>query len=83
MNSNLLRIAPTLAVSGVGRSGHYQAIAEGLYTKPVKISARAVGWPAHEVEQINRAKIAGFNDDQLRQLVTKLHAQRKELAPSV
>jgi prophage regulatory protein len=83
MNSNLQRIAPTLVVTGVGRSGHYKAIAEGLFTKPVKISGRAVGWPTHEVEQINRAKIAGFNDDQIRELVTKLHAQRKALAPSL
>lgn len=56
MNANLIRIGPAMIKSGKSRSGLCQAMAEGTFTKPIKISARAVGWPEDEVETINRAK---------------------------
>ena len=57
----------------------YNNIRDGLWTKPVSIGQRSVGWPSDEVEAINKARIAGANDDQLRQLVVQLHAKRAAL----
>ena len=57
----------------------YNNIRDGLWTKPVSIGQRSVGWPSDEVEAINKARIAGANDDQLRQLVMQLHAKRSAL----
>ncbi|MEZ5629359.1 MAG: DUF3987 domain-containing protein [Burkholderiaceae bacterium] len=37
----------------------YNAVNTGLFTKPVPIGRRAVGWPSDEVEAINAARIAG------------------------
>lgn len=54
----------------------YVAIREGLFTVPVAIGQRAVGWPDHEVQAINRARIRGDSDDQIRELVAKLHQAR-------
>ncbi len=65
-----------LAERGLSRSTHYHQIAEGLFTKPVRIAQRAVGWPAREVAALNAARIAGKSDDEIRDLVTKLHAER-------
>jgi prophage regulatory protein len=63
--------------AGVGsRSTIYLRIAQGLFTKPVSLGARAVGWPAREVAAINAARIAGRSDSELRVLVTNLHAAR-------
>ena len=59
------------------RSAHYQDIQDGLYTPPVSIGARAVGWPAGEVAVLNAARIAGKTDDEIRALVVKLIAARK------
>lgn len=59
------------------RSAHYQDIKDGLFTRPVSIGARAVGWPASEVTALNTARIAGKTDDEIRALVRKLHAARK------
>ncbi len=54
----------------------YNLIKEGLWTKPVPIGVRSVGWPDYEVRAINAARIAGKTDDQLRELIDRLHAKR-------
>lgn len=58
----------------------YNNISTGLFTKPVKIGQRAVGWPSEEVRAINVARIAGKSDAEIRELVSLLHAKRTELA---
>lgn len=57
----------------------YGAINDGLFTKPVRIGARSVGWPLHEVRAINSARIAGKSNDEIRSLVICLHASRLQL----
>lgn len=54
----------------------YNDIRAGLWTKPVRIGQRAVGWPDYEVEAIVRARIAGDSGDQIRALVDRLHGER-------
>lgn len=81
MNSvtSISRLPMVLAKRGRSRSAHYLDIQEGLFTHPVSIGARAVGWPDHEVEAINAARIAGKSDDEIRALVKRLEAARKNL----
>jgi prophage regulatory protein len=62
---------------GRSRSSLYLDIQQGLFTRPVPIGARAVGWPAHEVAALNAARIAGKTDEEIRALVAKLEAARK------
>lgn len=54
----------------------YNAIRAGVFTKPVPIGERAVGWPAYEVYAINAARIAGQSNDAIRELVSRLHEMR-------
>lgn len=56
----------------------YNAINAGLFTKPVNIGQRSVGWPDDEVKALCAARIAGLSDDQIRELVDILHKQRAE-----
>lgn len=65
---------------GLSRSTLYLRIAEGTFTKPVSLGARAVGWPASEVTAVNAARIAGKSDAEIRELVAKLEAARKAAA---
>lgn len=65
---------------GLSRSTLYLRIAEGTFTKPVSLGARAVGWPASEVTAVNAARIAGKSDAEIRELVAKLEAARKAVA---
>ena len=57
----------------------YTAIKAGLFTKAVPIGERSVGWPDYEVAAINRARIAGQSEAEIRDLVSRLHAKRIEL----
>ena len=58
----------------------YNAIKAGLFTKPVQIGQRAVGWPDYEVSALVSARIAGKSEAEIRELVKRLHARRAELA---
>jgi prophage regulatory protein len=75
----ILRIPAVKSESGLSRSTIYLRIAQGLWTKPVSLGARAVGWPSDEVAALNAARIAGKSDDEIRTLVAKLEAARKDL----
>lgn len=77
MTNTILRLPAVLRERGRSRSAHYMDIQQGLFTPPVPIGARAVGWPADELTTLNAARIAGKTDDEIRALVAKLEAARK------
>ncbi len=76
MFKKILRYWAVLDKSGEGRSTLYMKISNGLWTRPVRIGSRAVGWPDHEVDAILAARIAGKSDAEIRQLVKQLEADR-------
>lgn len=61
----------------------YNQIRDGLWTQPVKISERSSGWPDFEVKALCAARIAGHTEEQIRELVNRLHAKRAELLQPV
>lgn len=77
MKNTILRLPVVLRERGRSRSAHYLDMQQGLFTKPVSIGARAVGWPAVEVAALNAARISGKSDDEIRALVGKLEDARK------
>lgn len=77
MLPTILRLPAVKSESGLSRSTVYLRISQGLWTKPVSLGARAVGWPANEIAALNAARIAGKSDDAIRALVAKLEAARK------
>jgi prophage regulatory protein len=56
----------------------YQALRAGLFTKPVNIGTRSVGWPESEVKAIAAARIADCTEQELKALVKQLHQKRRE-----
>ena len=76
----MLRKPEVLKARGRGHASHYADIAAGLMTLPVRIGSQSVAWPDYEVEAVNRARIAGKTDAEVRTLVSDLHAQRKAAA---
>jgi prophage regulatory protein len=77
MTHSILRLPAVLRERGRSRSAHYLDIQQGLFTHPVQIGLRAVGWPMTEVAAINAARIAGKSDEDIRALVAKLEAARQ------
>ena len=80
MVTTIYRLHTVKSESGYSRSTIYLRIAQGLWTKQVKLGPRCVGWPAHEVAALNAARIAGKSDGEIRALVAKLEAARKAAA---
>ena len=76
MTITILRLPEVLRRRGRSRSSHYLDIQQGLFTQPVLIGARAVGWPAHEVDALNAARLAGHGDERIRVLVAQLESSR-------
>ena len=72
----ILRRKQVEAATGYGRSMIYLRMAQGLFIQRVSLGAHSVGWPAHEVDAINAARIAGKSDDEIRALVQRLHSAR-------
>lgn len=77
MSQAILRLPAVKSHSGLCRSTLYLRIAQGLWPKSVSLGGRAVGWPANEVAIINAARIAGKSNEEIRQLVASLEANRK------
>ncbi len=77
MQYSILRLPAVKAASGYSRSTIYLRIAQGLWTQPVSLGPRCVGWPTDEVQTLNAARIAGKSDDEIRIVVEGLHTARK------
>ena len=76
----IFRMAAVKAETGHrSHASIYTAIKRGLFTTSVPIGERSVGWPDYEIFAINRARIAGQSEAEIRELVKRLHAKRIEL----
>lgn len=74
---SILRMPDVKAETGHrSHASIYNAIRNGLFTRPVQIGLRSVGWPDEEVKKINAARIAGKSDVEIREIVSQLHKQR-------
>ena len=80
MTHTILQLPAVKLATGLSRSTLYLRIAQGVFTHPVSLGGRAVGWPAHEVATLNAARIAGKPDNEIRELVVQLEAARKAAA---
>jgi prophage regulatory protein len=76
----ILRMRAVLDERGIEKSQQYLDVQSGLYTPPIKLGAKAIGWPKSEVAALNRARISGKSNDQIRALVQQLIAARAALA---
>ena len=81
----LLRRPAVLARLGYGTTSLYLDIGKGLMTPGVPVGAdrRLVAWPEHEVNAVNAARVGSASDHQLKILVTRLLALRRELMPDL
>ncbi|QPC01413.1 AlpA family phage regulatory protein [Xylella fastidiosa subsp. multiplex] len=80
MPHTLLRLPAVKMETGYSRSTIYLRILQGLFTTPVHLGARSVGWPCTEVSALNAARIAGKSNAEIRALVDTLHRARKNAA---
>jgi prophage regulatory protein len=76
-NITLLDLNETLRRRRKSRAAHYRDQKQKLFPQGVKVGKRAVAWPAHEVDEILAAQVAGVTETQLKNIVKKLESKRK------
>ena len=64
-------------LGNMGLSTLYAHVDRGLFVKPVALSRRFVVFPQHEITAILNARLAGADDDEVRQLVAELMEKRR------
>jgi len=74
----IFRMPQVMRETGYARSTIWQKTKQGLLPRPIKLGGRSVGWPATEIAAINAARIAGNDDQRIRELVDRLHDQREK-----
>jgi prophage regulatory protein len=77
-STSLLRLDTVISRRARSRAQLYVDIKRGVMTPPVRLGEKLSAWPAHEVDALNRAEIAGASQDELRALVLQLVAQRRQ-----
>jgi prophage regulatory protein len=75
-----LLLADVRARLRCARSTVYENTKKGLLPPPIRLSERRIAWPAHEIEAIQRARLAGRTDEEIRALVTELVEARSKAA---
>lgn len=79
----ILRVPEVVENRGDSRPELYRDLTARLWTKPVRIGSRSVGWPENEVATLIAARIAGWDEAQIRHLVESLERARKVTAETI
>lgn len=70
------RLPVVCARIGAGRNTVYRWGAAGIFPRPVRLGPNLAGWPDDEIDAVLSARAAGADDDAVRELVARLHAER-------
>jgi prophage regulatory protein len=81
-NLFLLKLPEVRKRRAQGTTAIYQAVKDGELTPPIKMATgRSSAWPAHEIDAINAALIAGKSKAAIRKLVSELIEARSNILP--
>jgi len=76
MSTRLARLPRVKELTGLGTTSVYGHVARGLLPPPIKITERCSAWVEPEIDAVIHARIAGQDDETIRDLVAKLVADR-------
>lgn len=75
----LIKQPAVLQLTAQAKSTLHVNIKRGLIPAAVKIGGRSVAYIESEILAVNAARIAGKSDDEIRQLVARMMADRKKI----
>lgn len=76
----LIRRPECLALTARSKSALQLDEKAGLFCPPISIGERAVAYLKHEAEAVIQARVEGQSQEQIKQLVSELIKQRKQVA---
>jgi len=80
--SSLLRFPAVSERIGLSRSAIYARVRDGRFMQGIPIGPRLIVWPETEVSLWIDATVRGATEDELRELVKAIHAQRGYSEPN-
>jgi prophage regulatory protein len=72
----IARLPEVKNLTGLSRTTIFDRVKHDLLTRPIRLGARAIGWPAREIAALNAAWISGASAEEVRTLVKNLEAER-------
>ncbi len=82
MNSNptnFIRMPRTKQKTGLSNGAVYHHMQQGMLPSSIRIGTKAVAWIESEIDAVMKARIERRTDDEVRELVKKLEADRAAL----
>lgn len=79
----ILKLSDALGRYGKKETSYREDMAAGLAPQLIKIGPRAVGIPEHELNLVIQARIASLTNDEIRKIVSKIHADRSRTAKNL
>ena len=64
------------ALTGFRKSARAAKVIDGLLPPPIRLGGKAKGYLAHELEAVTSARATGATDDDVREVVKKVVADR-------
>lgn len=75
LTRTLLPLRPAFEAIGLRATAGYEQIKRGTFPAPIHDGRRSL-IPSDELEEVIAARIAGQSEQEIRELVQRLHAQR-------
>ena len=83
IHTKIVRRPEVLNLLQISQSALHDRIRKGIWPAPISLGARAVGWIYSENNQVLEAMIAGWSEEEIKQLVKSLMEQRKEKSKGI
>ncbi|PAY01861.1 transcriptional regulator [Pseudoalteromonas sp. HM-SA03] len=72
----IIRRPEVLSKTGWSKSTLYNRLKEGLFPTPISLGARSVGFVESECDRVIQAMIAGYSEQQLKDMVQSIISSR-------
>ena len=76
-NIHLLRLPQVLNLIKLSRATFYKQVKEGTLPTQIHLGANSVAWLSHEIESVLAARICGYTEAELKELVLTIIAKRE------
>jgi prophage regulatory protein len=76
-NIHLLRLPQVLNLIKLSRATFYKQVKDGTFPPQIHLGTNSVAWLSHEIESVLAARICGYTEAELKELVLTIIAKRE------
>jgi prophage regulatory protein len=76
----VIRLSEVVSICGRSKTSIYLDCLKGVFPPPISLGERAKGYLEHEMNAVLIARVQGYSECQIKELVSSLVESRKHLA---